>query len=190
MKKNVSKKEIETSIEVSTVTKNIYLDGYDFLRAKKIITTYEVVKTLSPSSGRYKLLSKNLVSERYEDLIYPLAKCTSDDLLFMRKNEIPYFVLKINGDLYFSEIPEDLCLTNSKIIGPHLCGLYNHECKRLSASSDEEGGCAKVRNSSRFIEKYPWITDGFETFGTTCDCFKVAKCLHYKASPSSKKRKK
>ena len=39
--------------------------------------------------------------------------------------------------------------------------------------------CEKVWNLARYIEKYPWITKGYETFNTSVDTFFVAECLHY-----------
>ena len=47
------------------------------------------------------------------------------------------------------------------------------------ATSNEAGGCETIRNGSRYIERYEWISDGYETFNTRYDAFVVGKCLRH-----------
>ena len=79
-----------------------------------------------------------------------------------------------------TEIPTDVNIfTLAKCLGTHKCGKVREECKRLLALPDEKGGCEKVRNHSSFLERYPWIKEGYETFNTRKDIFVVKKCEHY-----------
>ena len=64
-----------------------------------------------------------------------------------------------------------------------MCNTGRIVCSRLSAESDEYGGCEKVRDfSSAGIEKYPWIRQGYETFATKYDCFVVTQCDHFRVN--------
>ena len=191
MIKNATKNETITTTEISTVTKNIILNGVTSITADKITTTYRVVKSYDSYTKSFKIIKKKLIDESSEKCVFYLDEVSSEDLAKYRQNNISSFVLKVDGILYYSEIPDNICFTSSTILGLHLCAFYNHECKRLSAASDVDGGCQKVRELSKCIERYPWITDGYETFGTKTDSFVVAKCLHYESClPSINKRKK
>lgn len=95
-----------------------------------------------------------------------------------RNSNIPGFVLKDKDTYYYAEI-RDLEVDVDDIIGEHKCSFGKYCCKHLSAASDDDGGCAKVRGLSNNIEKYDFITLGYETFNTTHDVFTVLKCSHY-----------
>ena len=191
MKEHEKKNETRISNEISTVTKNIILNGVTSLIADEISTTFRVVKCFDKRTNAFKIIDKKKIKESSKKLVFPLRNVTSEDLEEYRKKGISSFVLKVNGKLYYSEIPDNICFTSSMILGSHLCALYKYECKRLSAASDEDGGCQKVRELSKCIEKYPWITDGYETFGTKNDSFVVANCLHYESClPIINKKKK
>lgn len=178
-----NKKNSLKTLEVSTLIKNITLDGLK-LQAEKVTTTFEVLKTNNPS----KILSKNLIDEKIEFLIFPLTEVTIEDLYTYRKKGISSFVLKINDTLYYTKIPKEMNFISSDILGEHKCAIVKHECNRLSPASDEEGGCEKVRNFSKYIERYPWIKKGYETFNTRHDSFAVIECLHYQECPPRKHR--
>ena len=61
-------------------------------------------------------------------------------------------------------------------------------CQRLTAASDKNGGCGKVRAYSRCIERFDWITLGYETFNTANnDVFFVGECMNYIKANTSKK---
>ena len=64
-------------------------------------------------------------------------------------------------------------------------------CYRLSAASDEEGGCAKVRDSypDRCIENYPWIREGYQISNTVPghNVFVVVRCEHFLEFPKREK---
>lgn len=178
---------IRTTREVNETVKNVHLEG-EVLKIKKIITTYEVVKEISSGiSNSIKILSRNKIEEKKETLQFPLVKVTKEMLTEYRKRGISSFVLKIEDDLFYTEIPENINFMSHNIVGPHKCAMSGQECNRLSAASDENGGCEKVRNRATCIERYPWIKKGFETFNTKHNVFCVGECEHYEKCPPRKR---
>lgn len=105
----------------------------------------------------------------------PLMKITAEELQVLRDAQRPGFVFKENGNYYFAKIPAKTNLVSEHLLGAHLCAT----CPHLSAKSDEEGGCAKVRNRSMFIENYDFVVVGYETIGTVCNAFDVVKCTNH-----------
>ena len=170
--------------------KNITLDGVKALHAEKITSTFEVTHKLHYMTKRpYEVVGKKPVEEIVESLSFNLTEVTPAQLNEYRKSGVSSFVLKKDGKLYYTSIPHNLSFVSSTVLGKHICAVQNHECKHLSAASDELGGCAKVREGARRIERYPWITTGYETFNTLNDSFVVVNCLHYEQCPPRKKRK-
>lgn len=172
--------EIKVTIVPDTVYRNIRFEGLT-LHVSKFSYLYEVTEKLNlKKAKKYEIISKKEVSKEVEDLSFTLKPVTVAELAAYRNDDIPSFVLVENGEFYWSKIPGDISFYNSKLLGGiHLCSESKHECSRLSAASDELGGCAKVRNKATGIEKYPWITSGYETFGTSNDSLFVGSCSHY-----------
>lgn len=180
-------KKLKVTKEVTQITKNIVLEGTHNLRAERFTTTYNVVREIpSKPTQSISIVSKKIIDEKVEPLCFHLVEVTPEMLADYRKKGISSFVLKVDGKLYYSEIPNNISFVSSNILGTHKCALAGHECRRLSAASDEKGGCQKVRNCSNRIERYPWITAGYETFNTSHDSFVVVKCLHYEKCPPRK----
>lgn len=94
---------------------------------------------------------------------------------------------KAEKKFYYTRIPKDISFLSSNILGTHQCTIAGSDCRHLYAASDEHGGCAKVRNHSKCIERYPWFTMGYESFNTNYDSFVVVNCLHYEQCPPGKK---
>ena len=113
-----------------------------------------------------------------EERSFELSKITAEELQKYRKAHISGFVLKIDDNLYFTEIPKDMKLLSAPIEGlslkDHLCGSLRLLCNRFSPNK-----CIKVRYG-RCIEAFPFITMGYETFGTNADAFVVLKCKFFK----------
>ena len=153
------------------------------IEAEKRIGDYEVTYPIDQKTNkRYKAVSRKLIDEeklKIEKVTYPLVEVSSDEIDEYRKKRISFLVLKVQGKYYFTEIPKNMNFLSANILGMHMCAKIGHECKRLSAASDENGGCQKIRDINEHINKYPWITDGFETYNTVVTVFKVAKCEHY-----------
>ena len=104
---------------------------------------------------------------------------TSSEIEEKRSSGIPGFIVKDNGNYYYAQIPQGMKFTGN-VLGQHMCvPTSDCVCARLSAKPDEEGGCAKVRDRISHIEKYDWITQGYETFNTNQDCLIVKECSHY-----------
>lgn len=186
----MNKTTVPTETKTTKTTRyNVVLDGVETLHADRIVTTHELTWEISPKTKRpYKVLSKKLLDEQIHPLwTLHLAEVSKKDLDAFRYNDVPSFVLKIDGKLYHSEIPRNLALVSYTILGKHMCSVAGHECHRLSAASDSAGGCAKVRNRSKNIEDYDWITTGYETFNTKIDSFVVVHCSHYKPCPPREK---
>lgn len=186
-KKTTTKKEFKTSKKVSILFKNITLKGIGTLRAEKVTSTYKVIHELHPKTHQpFKIVYKELIDEQMEPLYFDLVEITPEELDVYRSKEIPSFVLKVDGKLYYTSIPDNLSFVSSTILGEHKCSAVKRECRRLSAASDENGGCAKVRNYSQCIERYPWISVGFESFNTKHDSFVVISCSNYRKCPPKK----
>ena len=175
-------KQFKSSQETVNVLRDIVLTDCKTLTAKSITTTYTVKREIN---ARGKIIkdggvSRSILNEEVEELTFELSEVTPKELAIYRAKRVPSFVLKVDDHLYHTSIPAKINFVGSTIIGPHKCSLVSKECRRLSAALDEEGGCAKVRNSSNNIERYPWIKKGYETFNTNHDSFVVVECGHYK----------
>lgn len=171
-----------------TVIKNVTLEGVTSLNASKITTTFAVKYRVNPKTHNLaSLVSRSKVGEVIETVSFDLVEITPDELAKRRKSGISSFVLKTNGTLYYTQVPKDINFVGFTLLGSHLCSLVGSECRRLSAASDNNGGCEKVRDLYKCIEKYPWITKGYETFNTELDVFAVIRCSHYEKCPPREK---
>ena len=174
----------QVKTKTSTVTRFL-LEGTTSLKVEKVTTTYEV-KLQLPSKPHKpsKIISKAVIAEVIEPLFsFSLTEITAKELAAYRRSGKPGFVLKYGGNLYYTSVPKKLNFVSSTILGEHRCA----ECHHLSAASDEAGGCAKVRDYSKNIERYSWITTGYETFNTNHNVFVVVNCQHYEEFPPQKK---
>ena len=148
---------METTSEIKYSERyDFSLDGVATLFITKISSTYRVIYKLHHKTGLpTQAISKELISENKEPHHFPLREISAKEISKYRKSEVPSFVLKIGSKLYYTEIP-NISFIGVNLLGLHKCALSGMECRRLSAASDEEGGCAKVRNLSCNIERYPW----------------------------------
>ncbi len=126
-----------------------------------------------------KLLYRELISETSENISLELQKVTKSDLAKIRNQILPYFIFKQHEEYYVTQIPYSLHITSSALLGIHLCAISSIICQRLSASTDENKGCAKVRDYNAKIEDYEWITIGYETINAKHCSFIVIDCKHY-----------
>ena len=158
---------------------NFYLKGIEKICVERITSDIEkIYKMYTSPKLTSELLSTRQIKQEVEKLEFDLSQIEAEELGKIREQETPGFVLKMNGNLYYTEVPSEISFLGSNILGVHRCATQNKECKRLSALDDEEGGCAKVRNKSVRIEDYEWIKEGYETFNTLHDAFVVGNCLH------------
>lgn len=117
---------------------------------------------------------------------YPLIPVNSLSGLEHRQSGKPGLVLKTdNKSVLFKELPFSKSIHLKT--GKHLC----FECQHCSAASDAEGGCSKIRDffprpntpsrekwefSNCRLEKYPFITEGYEAFNVYREFLIVCKC--------------
>lgn len=183
MNSNMLKYDV-TKVTDSTI-RNITLDGIYALKAESATIEFEVKRPLNPVTlkpiGRS---TRSVLKEQVTPLIYKLKEVSKNELIEYRQLNIPSFVLKYNGKLYYTQVDFNINFIALNLLNRHMCGK---NCCHLSAASDENGGCLKVRQYSQGIENYPWITYGYETFATIHDSFVVADCSHYKMCSPQKK---
>ena len=148
------------------------------LKATKTVSKYDIMISIA-FDGTERTVSKTLIDKASEDVSFKLEQTNRADLLEYRKNRESCLVYKVQKDVYYCKIPPEMTFFPQESFGKHVCSLLKDVCFRLSAKSDDEGGCAKVRNRARGIEYYSWITKGFETFGTHKNVFIVCACKHY-----------
>lgn len=149
---------------------------------EEVTSTIRTVKQLD-CFGRplYTLEKEVLISSTVAKRI-KLFEISSETLSKFRSTTLPSFVLKDGEKLYFAIIPDNISflsvenMFSEKSLNNHKCSSGNYCCLRLSAYCDEKGGCAKVRGHATGIERYPFITCGYETFNTRRNCFVVANC--------------
>ena len=170
-------KEVKTEIK-TTNKKGIDLVNYEKIVEKMITMTHEI----STMGG--KEISSNLLSSQEEILNeFPLMEVRKEEIPALRENHIPGIIIKENDKYYYAKIRRKMrFISDGYFVGKHMCASSASDscCARLSAASDEEGGCRKVRDIHKRIEKYPWISRGYQTFNTVQDAFAVLECSHYK----------
>ena len=162
---------------------------YSLVEKNALVKTYvtevhEVYRLYSYTTHRFgKYLDDNLLPRQEEVLkSFPLREISLEELEQLRNQKIPGFVLKEYDKYYFAHIPENekiLCIQN-------FCSHQCANCNRMSAESDECGGCQKVRTGARYIENFEWIDIGYETFNTRLNVFFVSQCSHHCNIPKRK----
>lgn len=177
-------KKLVTTIESYVTLQKVRLEGTTCIFARQITSNFEVTRRINPYTGEnIKLVRKVLISKDESDVAFPLKEVTVAQLTDQRRKGTPGFVLKKDGVLYVTEIPKSINLYVCSLFGHHKCSYGVKTCNRLSAASDEDGGCKKVRERSKRIERYPWILSGYETFNTSQNVFVVTECLNYEDTP-------
>ena len=116
---------------------------------------------------------------------YTMREVTEQELKILRKKRIPSLVVKIQGKLLHTCIDPQKPVTYAPC---HMCNDQSHDCSHLLAKNPVEGGCFKVIERSRFIERFDFISEGYETFGTIKDSLIVIKCSNYEKSPARAKK--
>lgn len=155
----------------------IWVEDNDILYRK--ITTENVTRYYSEKRRNPEEVTlKRLVTESDSQLdSFKLREIPVSKLDVLRAQKIPCFILKDNGKYFYTVVPNDLKLIGTLKV-EHRCAPRTAICKRMSTLPDCDGGCRKVRASSKHIEDYPWITAGYETVNTQIECFVVINCGH------------
>ncbi len=177
-------------VQESTITiKNVALSGITTLRVDKVTTVTNIVQEINPKTNNLiRNISKNVVSQAVEPLSFELVEVTPKQIVSHRKNGTPSFVLKMENHFYYTEIPANFSFIGSEMLGKHKCVLLDHECRRFIPVSYAKGGCTKVMDVHPHIERYDYITIGYETFNTKQDTFVVIECSNYEGCLPKKKK--
>lgn len=146
---------------------------------------YEEVEEVNPRFG-FKIKSKRVVKTESSIEEYKLEEVSEEELYKIREYKLPAFIMKENDRYFYAWIPFELRLLGSMTV-EHKCAPRNDVCKRLTPLPDNLGGCAKVRAKNPRIEKYDWITKGYESVHTVCDCFIVLECEHHELESGESK---
>ena len=132
----------------------------------------------------------NINNQRFYS--YPFTEVSRKELIQLRLGKRPGCVYKKYGKLYYAAIPKKLTFVGKTIaIGKHLCGVNcSMVCKGCPRTSDltvsyqEKNGkkFAQAVLDSWRIEKYPFVSEGFEAFNMsgTSDAFIVMECTNYR----------
>lgn len=180
MEKKVSeKKKKVTRKKVTQFVPKTF--NHERLIAEETIKVYELTKT----EGRRRV-EKELLSSDIKDINFELREVSKEQLYEIRSKKIPSFIFKDGDKLFWTEIPKTMNFMTKEFLGKFKCAPSGGVCDRLSAASDEQGGCAKVRDIKKCIESYDFIILGYEIFGTNFDVFHVAKCTHFKEAKPQK----
>lgn len=140
--------------------------------------------------------SRKLVFNTSKKVVeYTLNEVTLKELFRHRLSGVAGVVYKEGEKLFYADFIDGTETCFSRINCNHICGKSSAECKYLSAKSDENGGCAKVRDSfvpsyynkgshvfvtGKMIEKYDFIEEGIEIFNSIHFLLNVVKCKNYK----------
>ena len=130
------------------------------------------------SDGKPHFLQKMNLERITEKIDIPLKEISVKEIKALRKSTKCIFLYKNNGKYYYTEMPTRLHIWELDV-GEHQCASANNDCKRLSAKSDEEGGCKKVRDHKLELENFPFIKRGYQVFNTQDNCFVVLDCANH-----------
>lgn len=183
-KQTATPKEITELVEKKLIS-NLVIDG-----EKKItvtVDTNQVRVTLLQKKQKmqFRVVGREIIETKTTQVKYPLMKVTEEELRKYRENGTPSFVLKTPNGLFYTEVPKDFSLVSAKANLNHKCAT----CHRLSAAKDENGGCPKVRERAKHIEKFARIMSGVETFNLDETNLLVNECWYYEKIDESARKK-
>lgn len=173
----------------------------------EIVSTQKLIYTEFKSVKDQLGNKKTIIKNQYQ---FDLKVISKEELLTKRISKKPGFVYKFGDFLFYTALPKGVTPNDSVANAKHVCSAQGHSCcVHLSAETDEEGGCAKVRDipmeffkieyperllsyvkDSNRIEKYDFITEGYESFNTSNNLFVVLNCEHVEFNPKKDSTKK
>ena len=146
--------------------------------------TIQQVTIRRNSNTEQELLSplndSNCKIEKIKNITLNLVEITPAEIAKARRDHVPFFVLKENGKYYFTEVPIDLNFLSADLLGEHLCAKTHTVCQRLDPVPFKEGGCQKVCDHIKMIERYPFIETAYEVSNTRQEVFTVVKCKYHR----------
>lgn len=177
------------TLEVNNMDSNNTSSGVITTESCKLNGTISLIyekKFYSRKNGKSQLL-------KVETTNFPFQIVSEKELMKRRIEGKPIFVLYKKGFRFYTEIPK-LSFSALHSIAKTKCTKNTDCCERLLPMPTDIGGCDKVfdLNLDRYssdeytlqellvlakrIDKYPFITAGFETYNTTYPLFVVMEC--------------
>lgn len=139
-----------------------------------------------------------------ETQILKFEKVSANEVVEKRCKKESGIVMIYFGEIFFAKAPKYIKISKmSELLTNHKC----RDCMRLSAKSDEEGGCQKVRDfpikyipkgtenqeedastritkrdviDSMRIEKYPFVTFAMESINTSAPEILITDCKNFR----------
>ena len=162
---------------VTKQKKRTFVSNSEVSGSQLVIT--RTTETYEAEYASSELVSKKVLKMCNEKEVIAISNTDMKELSMLRKSGVPTFIVKPGNLLYKSSFPVRRGNYESFTLdGTHMCFCGKHICARLSALPDP-WGCEKVRNCATGIELYPFITGGYEIFGTSHDVFCVTRCENY-----------
>lgn len=148
--------------------------------------------------------------ELVEDQILKFEPITEEEIIKKRYKKESGIIMIFFGQLFYTKAPKYIKISKmDELLRGHLC----RNCMKLSAKSDEEGGCKKVRDwpikfnprsiiddeenpplqskitkrdiiESMRIEKYPFLKFAMESINTTLPEILITDCNNFCKYPA------
>lgn len=157
------------------------LEGLKLIVKQTVERTEKVYNV--DENGKEHFSHKNGVTRKNEMVEFPLTEVSVDAIQELRDSGNPVFLYKENNKLYYTELPAKIHY-DVLLAGEHQCASATSDCRRLSAETDERGGCKKVRDRHLKLENYPFIKKGYQVFNTSNNCLVVLECKNFEETPS------
>ena len=142
-----------------------------------------------------------LIYNNSKQQTFYLEEITSHNLYEKRRNKIPSFILKEEDKLFWGEVDPKLHFISLEVemqkddtvLKNHKCAILNKECAhfyKCPKVNDRNINSGAMLRWSKRIEKYWFITIGYETMYTAQDAFVVLKCAHFYSDSDKEEDKK
>lgn len=110
-----------------------------------------------------------------------LQEISKSDITALRKSKKPGIIVKMDSIYYYAELCDRCVIIECDAI--HKCAT----CEHITAASDENGGCPKVRDLRKRIEEYDRILWGYQVFNAYYADVSVYVCWNYERFDKRKK---
>ena len=181
---------------------------YDLVRKSNFeIELKRYCKVVQYKKNDFPVIKNN---ELVEDQILKFEPITKEEIISKRYRKETGIVMIFFGQLFYTKAPKYIRISKmAELMQGHLC----RKCMRLSAKSDEERGCQKVRDwpikfnprsiiddeenptlqskitkrdiiESMRIEKYPFLKFAMESINTTLPEILITDCNNFCKYPS------
>ncbi|MBR3255584.1 MAG: hypothetical protein IKF97_05160 [Clostridia bacterium] len=170
-----------------TVTKSE--EDYYILKYNEVINRHKYIYSTNKETGKDHFIRKYKLEPIVSHHSIKLNEVSNDDITQARLSKTPGFIYKKDGKLYYAAISSRLHFGEFKLGENmhHQCSYGHFDCKRFSPLPFSKGGCPKISDIRLRIERYNFVTDGYEVFNTNSNCMVVLKCTNYEQTSERKK---